>query len=107
MSQCFNRIPGGTHRASGGLLLPEAGRVAGLDTLVATFLGLPVGDRPSLIEQATKLASDSKDTMATYYVKVMNKISADEGWLPKEVARLKKLAEKGATMSASKVSGLT
>ncbi|KAH9812613.1 thioredoxin-like protein [Melampsora americana] len=92
----------GTHRASGGLLLPEAGRVAGLDTLVAEFVGLPVSGHASLIKKATKLASSTNEALANYYVKVMNKISTDENWVTKEAARLKKLAEKSATMASSK-----
>ncbi|KAG0145674.1 hypothetical protein CROQUDRAFT_658331 [Cronartium quercuum f. sp. fusiforme G11] len=92
----------GTHRAAGGLLLPEAGRVASLDTLVASFVGLPTAERPSVLKQATELASSVKDGMAAYYVKAMKKVNTDDGWLSKEASRLKKLAEKGATMSTEK-----
>jgi hypothetical protein len=95
---------GGTFRASGGLLLPEAGRVAGLDEIAKSFLGLSSEERPSIIEKATELASSASEKMASYYVKVMNKLATDESWLSKESERLKKLAEKGATMASEKVS---
>lgn len=92
----------GTFRALGGLLLPEAGRVAGLDEIAKSFLGLSTAERPSIIEKATELASAATEKMASYYVKVMNKLASDESWLKKESERLKKLAEKGATMASDK-----
>ncbi|CAH7667315.1 endoplasmic reticulum protein ERp29, C-terminal domain-domain-containing protein [Phakopsora pachyrhizi] len=91
----------GTYRASGGLLLPEAGRVASLDELIGTFFGVS-SDRPSLITKANELASVANVTSAAYYVKVMNKLVADESWLAKEIERLQKLAAKGATMASDK-----
>jgi hypothetical protein len=97
-------LVGGTFRALGGLLLPEAGRVAGLDEIAKSFLGLSTAERPSIIEKATELASAATEKMASYYVKVMNKLASDESWLKKESERLKKLAEKGATMASDKVS---
>jgi len=92
----------GTFRAPGGLLLPEAGRVAGLDEIAKSFLGLSSEERPSIIEKATEIASSASEKMASYYVKVMNKLSTDESWVKKESERLKKLAEKGATMASDK-----
>ncbi|MBW0531788.1 hypothetical protein O181_071503 [Austropuccinia psidii MF-1] len=92
----------GTHRALGGLLLPEAGRVATLDELAKSFLGLSSSERPAVIEKATALVSAANNTMASYYVKVMNKVVADASWLTKEGERLKKLIEKGATMAGTK-----
>lgn len=80
--------------------------MASLDELAKTFLGLSSTDRPSVIEKATKLASSASETMASYYVKVMNKLVSDESWLAKESERLKKLAEKGATMASEKLDEL-
>ncbi|CAH7683072.1 thioredoxin-like protein [Phakopsora pachyrhizi] len=79
----------------------EAGRVASLDELIGTFFGVS-SDRPSLITKANELASVANVTSAAYYVKVMNKLVADESWLAKEIERLQKLAAKGATMASDK-----
>ncbi|KNZ49950.1 uncharacterized protein VP01_4677g1 [Puccinia sorghi] len=92
----------GTFRAPGGLLLPEAGRVAGLDEIAKSFLGLSSKERPSIIKKATEIALSASENMASYYIKVMNKLSSDKSWLNKESKRLKKLAEKGAIMASDK-----
>jgi hypothetical protein len=74
---------------------------------VAEFVGLPVSGHSALIKKATELAASANEALANYYIKVMNKLGTDEGWVTKEAARLKKLAEKSATMSSAKVRNLS
>ncbi|KNZ61049.1 hypothetical protein VP01_145g7 [Puccinia sorghi] len=49
---------GGTFKAPGDLLLPEAGRVAGLDEIAKSFLGLSSEERRSIIKKATVFLSE-------------------------------------------------
>lgn len=87
----------GTHRAVGGGLDATAGTIEALDALVQKFTG---GSSISEVAaEATKAAKDLKEgaqyKYAEYYVKVFDKISKNDGYAAKELARLDNILKKG------------
>ena len=82
----------GVHRMIGGKLDEIAGTIPSLDTIVSRLTG---GESiVSLSEQITTAAKASKDSYATYYVKVSEKLSKNAGYAEQELARLEGLIRK-------------
>ncbi|KAM4056136.1 thioredoxin domain-containing protein [Hirsutella rhossiliensis] len=87
----------GTHRVAGGGLDAVAGTVASLDTLVAKLVG---GDKladvaATVKKEAAKLSKDAQYKYAEYYVRVFNKLTSNDGYAAKELARLDGILSKG------------
>lgn len=82
----------GTHRKPGGGLDFTAGTVAALDKLVE---GISGKDIETVIKEVTAAATGLKDQGVEYYVKVLDKIKANSGYLEKETGRLEGLLKKG------------
>lgn len=87
----------GTHRAVGGGLDATAGTIEALDHLVAKFSG-----GSSAAEVAAEVAAAAKDLKesasykyAEYYVKVFDKLSKNDNFASKELARYDSLLKKG------------
>ena len=60
------------------------------------------GDSDSLkavTERVSKLAQESKDAMASYYVRVLEKLSSNEAHVEKELARLQNILSKGGLVN--------
>lgn len=93
----------GTHRLLGGGLDLSAGTVAALDSLVK---GVSGQDLDSVITQVTEAAAGIKDAGADYYLKVLEKIKANSGYLQKETGRLEGMLLKGG-LAPAKVDDLT
>ena len=88
----------GTHRAVGGGLDTTAGTIDVLDSVVAKFTG--GASLASIAVEAQKAAKSLKDTYATYYVKVFEKLAKSEGYAQKELARLNNILNKGGLAPA-------
>ena len=94
----------GTHRMAGGLLDENAGLIPDLDTIIGKVTG---GENlGSISEQVTKAATELKDKYAEYYVKVSDKLSKNQGYAEKELARLQGLIKKGG-LAPEKIDDLT
>lgn len=103
----------GTHRTAGGLLDDLAGRIPSLDALATTFLSSSADARTAVIAQAQELANSltgstntAEKSAASYYLKVMDKISQSNDWAANEVARLQKMATKRGTMAGKQLDDL-
>ncbi|TVY71342.1 Protein disulfide-isomerase erp38 [Lachnellula suecica] len=87
----------GTHRAVGGGLDAVAGTIEALDTLVSKFTG--GSSIAEVAAEATEAAKSLKEgaqyKYAEYYVKVFDKISKNDGYAAKELARLDNILKKG------------
>ena len=94
----------GTHRLAGGRLDELAGTIPSLDDIVTRVTGGK--DISTLSQELTTAAKDLKDNYAEYYVKVSNKISNNQGYVEKELARLQGLLKKGG-LAPEKVDDLT
>ncbi|KAG8631935.1 hypothetical protein KVT40_001075 [Elsinoe batatas] len=84
----------GTHRVAGGGLDATAGTIAALDALVQKF----TGKQATLAEvgkEVGEAAKGAKDKYAEYYVKVIEKLGKNEGYVEKEAKRLAGLVKKG------------
>lgn len=88
----------GTHRTVGGGLDEAAGTVPELDKIVAKL----ASGRQSLTEAAEAakkaanvLQADAKKKFAEYYVRVFDKLSKNEAFVTKELARLHSILAKG------------
>ena len=93
----FLNIKAGTHRVAGGGLDEDAGLVEVLDDVVAKFVGgASLADAAA---EAKKAAAGLKDKFAEYYVRVFDKLSKNEGYVTKEVARLEGIISKGGLVS--------
>ena len=89
---------------SGGKLDEFGGLVPSLDSIVAKLTG---GESvASLSEELKSAASGLKDKYAEYYVKVWGKLSSNQGYAEKELARLQGLIKKGG-LAPEKVDDLT
>lgn len=92
----------GTQRAVGGGLNAVAGTIEVLDTLVSKFTG--GSSIAEVAAEATKAAADLKEgaqyKYAEYYVKVFSKLTANDGYAAKELARLDKILQKGGLAPA-------
>ncbi|KAH7419275.1 thioredoxin-like protein [Cadophora sp. MPI-SDFR-AT-0126] len=98
----FMNSKAGTHRAPGGGLDAVAGTIEALDTLVAKFTsGSSIAEVAS---EATKAAADLKSQAqykyAEYYVKVFDKLSKNDNYAAKELARLDGILKKGGLAPA-------
>ena len=64
------------------------------------------GSIASISEEVTAAAKGLKDTYAEYYVKVLGKLSASQGYAEKELARLEGMFKKGG-LAPAKMDDLT
>jgi protein disulfide-isomerase A6 len=91
----------------------QAGRIPSLDTLVASFLSAPSDARTAIVNQANQLSSQftaktgtAEATSASYYLKVIDKLSESSDWAQTELARLQKLASKRGNMAQKQLDDL-
>lgn len=98
----------GTHRAVGGGLNAQAGTIEALDSIVAKFTG-----GTSLTEavkeakkEADKLKEQAQYKYAEYYLRVFDKLSKNDGYVAKELARLDGIIKKGG-LAPTKLDELT
>ncbi|KAL8985495.1 MAG: hypothetical protein Q9205_000811 [Flavoplaca limonia] len=89
----FMNLKAGTHRTVGGGLDAKAGVITSLDAIVGKLTD--GGDLSSVSQEITKAAKDMKDRYADYYVKVLRKLGASQGYAEKELGRLEGLIKKG------------
>lgn len=82
---------------------PTAGRILALDDLASRFLSTAADQRASLIDEAKTLVAGLNETMAGYYLKVMQKAGESEAYLATETERLKKLAARKGAVAGKKV----
>ncbi|KAK2770890.1 hypothetical protein FQN53_005299 [Emmonsiellopsis sp. PD_33] len=83
----------GTHRVVGGGLDSEAGTVSALDALVAKYVS---GEAlAGVLEEVKSAAKGLEEKYAAYYVKVLEKVEANKGYVEKELARLERVLGKG------------
>ena len=94
----------GTHRAVGGGLDATAGTIEALDTIVSKMTA--GGSLASISQEATAAAKGLKDKYAEYYVKVLGKLSASQGYAEKELTRLEGMFKKGG-LAPAKMDDLT
>ncbi|KAK0638703.1 thioredoxin-like protein [Cercophora newfieldiana] len=100
----YLNIKTGTHRVAGGGLDDEAGLVDVLDEVVSKYVaGTPLADAAA---EAKKAAEGLKDKAGDYYVRVFDKLSKNEGYVTKELARLEGIIGKGGLV-ATKLDELT
>ena len=85
----------GTHRAPGGGLDTKAGTIAALDKLVTEYA--PAAKFEKLVAELKKAAKGLQDKYAEYYVKVATKLSENQEYASKELARLIKVLSKGGS----------
>ncbi|KAI9566788.1 thioredoxin-like protein [Boletus coccyginus] len=84
----------GTHRAVGGGLNDEAGRLAELDSAAQKFLAAAGGTRDAIYNEA-KALSESLGAASNHYLRVMEKIvSTSEAYVEKESQRLASILSK-------------
>ncbi|KAG5717493.1 Protein disulfide-isomerase tigA, partial [Termitomyces sp. T112] len=84
----------GTHRAVGGGLNDQAGRLPEFDSLASKFFVAGAEARDSIFKEASVLAASVGET-SKHYVRVMEKVvNGSEGYVQKEAARLTKILEK-------------
>lgn len=82
----------GLHRRIGGGLDLKAGTVELLDELVLGVSGKNVDD---VLKEVQASAKSVSDVGSEYYVKVLQKLQGNKGYLEKESARLQNLLAKG------------
>ena len=100
----FLNLKTGTHRAVGGGLDAKAGTIDTLDVLASK---LAAGENiDSVSAEAQKVAANMKDKYAEYYVKVFDKLGQSQGYVEKELARLRNLLKKGG-LAPEKLDDLT
>ncbi|KAG5749047.1 hypothetical protein H9Q70_008294 [Fusarium xylarioides] len=94
----------GTHRVTGGGLDTVAGTVESLDTLVAKITGgAAIADVAEEIKKEVENLTDStQKTYAEYYVRVFDKLSSNNDWVSKELARLDGILTKGGLAPAKR-----
>ncbi|KAJ7650246.1 protein disulfide isomerase [Roridomyces roridus] len=84
----------GTHRAVGGGLNDEAGRVSEFDSLASKFFVAAADARASILQDAVALAAGA-GSVANHYIRVMEKVvNGSEAYLEKEVKRLESILKK-------------
>ena len=94
----------GTHRVVGGGLNAKAGTIEALDAIVAN---INAGETLDTIAQKIQKATRSiTDKYAQYYIKVIEKLTKNEGYVQKELARLESILKKGS-LALEKVDDLT
>ena len=100
----FMNEKAGTHRMAGGKLDELGGTIPSLDSIIGTLTG---GEGvSSLSENLKDAAKGLNDKYAEYYVKVSDKISKNQGYAEKELARLQGLIKKGG-LAPEKLDDLT
>jgi protein disulfide-isomerase A6 len=85
----------GTARTVGGGLSELGGRIAAFDEELEALIKGDANSLKAVTKKIEKLAKASKDTYAAYYVKVLGKLKGGEGYVEKELERLKKILSKG------------
>ena len=88
----------------GGKLDEFGGTVPSLDSIVGKLTG--GATMASLSEEMKSAANGLKDKYAEYYVKVWSKLSSNQGYAEKELARLQGLMKKGG-LAPEKIDDLT
>jgi len=84
----------GTHRAVGGGLTDEAGRIAEFDALASKFFVAAGDARDSIYKEASSLAA-SAGLASKHYIRVMEKlVNGTEGYIEKEAKRLESILQK-------------
>ncbi|KAJ5279466.1 Protein disulfide-isomerase tigA [Penicillium angulare] len=91
----FVNTKAGTHRSVGGALDTKAGTIATLDKLVGEYV--PTAKFDKLAAELKKATKGLQDKYAEYYVKVATKLSENQEYASKELARLIKLVSKGGS----------
>ncbi|KAI8816016.1 thioredoxin-like protein [Fimicolochytrium jonesii] len=95
-----------TYRTVGGTLSAEAGRIASLDAIASDFIAAASDARTGLLTKAKKALEvittnpvpDFSHKLASYYLKVMTKISTGKpNFATTELARLERIIKSGAT----------
>ena len=100
----FLNLKAGTHRTVGGGLDTKAGTIDALDTLITRWTA---GENiASVAAEAQKVAAGMKDKYAEYYIKVFDKLGQSQGYVEKELARLRSLLKKGG-LAPEKLDDLT
>ncbi|KAK8154648.1 putative disulfide isomerase [Phyllosticta citrichinensis] len=92
----------GTQRAPGGGLTALGGTIEAFNTVIDKARD----NWSEGIEAAKKVAGEAEGKYKEYYVKVFEKLSANQGYVDKELARLEGLLKKGA-LAPEKVDDLT
>ncbi|KAJ5690220.1 Protein disulfide-isomerase tigA [Penicillium macrosclerotiorum] len=85
----------GSARAVGGGLNKKAGTIAALDKLLTEYV--PTHKFEKLAAEVKKAAKGLQDKYAQYYIKVADKLSLNEEYASKELARLSKILSKGGS----------
>ena len=94
----------GTHRTIGGKLDELGGTIPSLDEIVSKLTG---GGGIATLSADLKAATQGlKDKYAEYYLKVADKLSSNQGYAEKELARLEGLLKKGG-LAPEKMDDLT
>ncbi|KIJ04710.1 hypothetical protein PAXINDRAFT_104050 [Paxillus involutus ATCC 200175] len=91
----------GTHRAVGGGLNDEAGRLSELDSVAQKFLAATADTRGAIYQEA-KVLSESLGAASNHYLRVMEKIIGSEAYIEKESKRLASILSK-RTMAPAKL----
>ncbi|KAG6873925.1 hypothetical protein C0995_008964 [Termitomyces sp. Mi166 len=92
----------GTHRAVGGGLSDQAGRLPEFDSLASKFFVAGADARDSIFKEASVLAA-SVGEASKHYLRVMEKVvNGSDAYVQKEAARLAKILEK-KNLSPSKL----
>ncbi|KAJ7593108.1 protein disulfide isomerase [Mycena floridula] len=92
----------GTHRAVGGGLSDEAGRLTEFDTLANKFFVATGDARDSIYKEALALAASGKAT-SKHYLRAMEKmVNGTEDYIVKEAKRLESILKK-RTLNAAKL----
>ena len=95
----------GTQRAVGGGLNERAGRVPALDILLHKLVRGDAGSVQNVLQEVEKaVVGESAD--AAYYVRALKKLAAGNGYVDKELARLRGILARGG-MAPKKVDELT
>ncbi|KAM5342570.1 hypothetical protein ACJ41O_013536 [Fusarium nematophilum] len=94
----------GTHRVPGGGLNVVAGTVESLDTLVAKVVGgAALAEVAAEVKKEVETFTDAVQVKyAEYYVRVFDKLSQNEDWVSKELARLDGILSKGGLAPAKR-----
>ncbi|KAL1891526.1 Protein disulfide-isomerase erp38 [Sporothrix stenoceras] len=105
----FINSKAGTHRTVGGGLDSQAGTIEALDVLVGHFAAgrVALAESAKTVKKAANALQGQVGTkFAEYYVRVFDKLSANEGYVAKELARLESILGKGG-LAATKIDELT
>ncbi|KAK4696790.1 protein disulfide-isomerase A6, partial [Lecanoromycetidae sp. Uapishka_2] len=89
----FMNEKAGTFRLAGGKLNELAGTIPSLDEIVSKFTGGK--DMSTLSADLTASAKGLQGKYVEYYLKVSDKVSKNQGYVEKELARLQGLLKKG------------